>query len=97
MRSLHSASVHAANLRNKLENQLDFVDSLIIYLDNVAALDLLPTDDVYVYTSENDTSGNTYPITRTGTIYSVSTTTVEVDMDDTGIRETFSATYVQPR
>ena len=91
------ASAHANNLRNKLENQLDFVDSMILYIDNVAALNLLPSDDVYIYTSENDSSGNTYPITRTGTIASVATTTVDVLMDDTSAVETFSATSVQPR
>lgn len=91
------ASKHAANLQNKLENQLDFVDSMIIYIDNVAALDLLPTDAVYIYTSEEDSSGNTYPLTRTGTIVSTSATSVSVTMDDTGGVETFNATDIQPR
>ena len=91
------ASAHVANLRNKLQNQLDFVDSMILYIDNVAALDLLPTDPVYVYTSEEDSSGNTYPLTRTGTIDSISATTVSVLMDDTSSIETFNATSIQPR
>ena len=91
------ASAHIANLRIKLENQLDFVDSMILYIDNVASLDLLPADPVYVYTSEEDSSGNTYPLTRTGTIDSISATSVDVLMDDTGGIETFNATSVQPR
>ena len=91
------ASTHIANLQIKLENQLDFVDSMIIYIDNVASLSLLPADPVYVYTSEEDSSGNTYPLTRTGEIVSVSAATVVVDMDDTGIQETFNATSIQPR
>ena len=91
------ASAHAANLQNKLENQLDFVDSMILYIDNVASLDLLPSDPVYVYTAEEDSSGNTYPLTRTGTIDSISATSVDVLMDDTSSIETFSATSVQPR
>ncbi len=91
------ASAHVANLQIKLENQLDFVDSMILYIDNVAALDLLPSDPVYVYTSEEDSSGNTYPLTRTGTIDSVSATSVDVLMDDTGGIETFNATSIQPR
>ena len=91
------ASAHIANLRIKLENQLDFVDSMILYIDNVASLALLPADPVYVYTSEEDSSGNTYPLTRTGTIDSISATSVDVLMDDTGGIETFNATSVQPR
>ena len=91
------ASAHVANLQIKLENQLDFVDSMLIYIDNVAALDLLPSDPVYVYTSEEDSSGNTYPLTRTGTIDSISASTVDVLMDDTSGIETFNATSIQPR
>ena len=91
------ASAHIGNLRNKLENQLDFVDSMILYIDNVAALALLQGDDVYVYTSEEDSSGNTYPLTRTGIIDSISAVSVDVEMDDTGGIETFSATSIQPR
>lgn len=91
------ASAHIANLRNKLENQLDFVGSMLLYLDNIASLDLLPTDPVYVYTSEEDSAGNTYPLTRTGTIDSITATSVDVLMDDTGGIETFNAASVQPR
>ena len=91
------ASAHVFNLRNKLQNQLDFVDSMILYIDNVAALALLPADPVYVYTSEEDSSGNTYPLTRTGAIDSISATTVSVLMDDTASIETFNATSIQPR
>ena len=91
------ASAHITNLRNKLVNQLDFVDSMILYIDNVAALALLPADPVYVYTSEEDSSGNTYPLTRTGTIDSISAVSVSVAMDDTGGIEIFSATSIQPR
>ena len=91
------ASAHANNLRNKLENQLSFIDSLILYIDNVASLDMLPNDAVYVYTSEQDSEGNTYPLTRTGEITSTSGTSVSILMDDTGQIETFSATSVQPK
>ena len=91
------ASAHANNLGNKLQNQLDFVDSMILYIDNVAALDLLPAEPVYIYTSEEDNAGNTYPLTRTGTINSISAISVDILMDDTGNIETFNATSVQPR
>ena len=70
---------------------------MILYIDNVAALALLPADPVYIYTAEEDNSGNTYPLTRTGTIDSISATTVDVLMDDTGGIETFNATSIQPR
>lgn len=90
------ASAHAQNLRNNLENQLDKADQLITYLDNIAHLDLLPSDSVYVYTSEEGVDGTTYPITRTGVIQGTPGITVSVLMDDTGEVEVINAADVQP-
>lgn len=91
------ASTHANNLRNKLENELDIVDKMITYIDSYASLDLLDGDGVYVYAQEEDTNGNTYPITRQGTIQGTPAINVSVLMDDTGGVETFNATQIQTR
>lgn len=91
------ARSHAINLRDKLQNQLDVVDAMIEYLDNIASLDLLTGDNVYVYTQETDSNNNSYPVTRLGTIDSVGATTSDILMDDTGQIETFDGTDIQPR
>lgn len=91
------ATAWVTSLRDKLEEQIDIIDQMIIYIDNVASLNLTPSSAVYVYTREEDALGNKYSITREGVIDTVGVTEVIVTMNDTGANETFSPAEVQPK
>ena len=91
------ASTYFEDLRNKIENKLDSVNAIIEFLDDLASFQLEVGDPVTVYTSNTDSNGNKYPVTRHGDVASIDLINAKatVTMDDTSANEIFDVTEVQ--